>query len=133
MLTSAQYHAFEGGDIGKVAAPGHGDVSVIGHEVVGWIKVDPAVIGQVQREPCMGGIRASGRRARHKYLRRCREPVNCFLGERRVRILGWEDEQDGRREVSAALTTYCNCSIFSIESYLHFVREGGKELLDLRF
>ena len=59
MLTSAQDHAFEGGDICEVAAPGHSDVSVIGHEVVGWIKVDPAVIGQVHREPCMGGIRAN--------------------------------------------------------------------------
>ena len=58
-MTSAQDHAFEGGDIGKVAAPGHGDMSVIGHEVVGWIKVDPAVIGQVHREPGVGGIRAN--------------------------------------------------------------------------
>ena len=59
VLTSAQDHAFEGGDIGKVAAPGHGDVSVIGHEVIGWVKVDPAVIGQVHREPGVGGICAN--------------------------------------------------------------------------
>ena len=32
---------------------------VIGHEIVGRIKVDPAVIGQVNREPGMGGICAN--------------------------------------------------------------------------
>ena len=58
-MTTAQDYAFEGGDIGKVSAPGYGDVPVTGHEVVGRIKVDPAVIGQVHREPCMGGISAN--------------------------------------------------------------------------
>ena len=58
-MTAAHDHALEGGDVCEVAAPGHGDVSVIGHEVVGRIKVDPAVIGQVHREPGMGSICAN--------------------------------------------------------------------------
>ena len=59
VLTAAQDHAFEGSDIGEIAAPGYGDVPVIGYEVVGRIKVDPAVIGQVHRKPSVGGITAN--------------------------------------------------------------------------
>ena len=59
VIAAAQDHAADRADVAEVAAPAEQDMLVLDHDAVGWIDVDPAVLGtQPAADPGVGLVGA---------------------------------------------------------------------------
>jgi hypothetical protein len=62
VVAAAQDDAAQRADVGEVAAPGDGDVVLLGDQVVGRVEMDPACrLAAPHRDPGVAGVGAAQR------------------------------------------------------------------------